>query len=85
MNAYHLRCTHDFEIVTPASRVMLTDMYGTVTETDTVLPEHRFNRRRGESYVARRKAEAESLVRSGNWAWEDCEVNRSAGRSPIYS
>jgi hypothetical protein len=69
-NAYFLLCTRDYETVVPASPIVLTGCDGVRTVTDDVLPERRWWHTAGQRYTARRKAEAESMVRSGNWAWE---------------
>lgn len=68
-NAYHLICARDFEVVTPASPAVIRRADGT-KEVVGDLPESRYSKRAGERYVARRKAEAESMVRTGNWTWE---------------
>lgn len=70
-NAYYLRCTRDYEIVTPASPVILTRFDGVRIETGQVLPESRFSRKAGDTYKARRKVEAESMIRTGNWTWDE--------------
>ena len=70
-NAYYLVCVRDYEIVTPASRMMGKTMYGETVDLGVDVPESRYGHRAGQRYVARRKAEAESLVRTGNWAWDN--------------
>lgn len=51
----------------PATRLKITTLRGHV-ESSIDVPAQRFRHVVGERYTARRKAEAESMVRSGNWA-----------------
>lgn len=69
-NAYFLKCTKDHEIVVPASPIVLTRFDGVKIETGDTMPEMRWKHSAGETYKARRKAEAESLIRTGNWAYD---------------
>lgn len=70
-NCYWLKCVRNYEVVVPESRIMLTRFDGVQIATDQTLPERRWRHWAGETYKARRKAEAESMVRSGNWAWDN--------------
>ena len=70
MKSYHLVCVTAYEIVVPASRIVVSGFDGQRFETDQILPEKRWNHTLGERYSARTKAEASRLVKTGNWRAE---------------
>lgn len=66
---YNLVCTRTYETVIPASRLVFHTIHGEQVDGMEV-PETRIMNHAGQRYTARKKTEANQMVKSGNWAFE---------------